>query len=673
MVSNKIYKKRHFKLKVFLISLLAYVFFNPFVFATRLDNSYQESPLHSAVFHGDFEKVKNLVAQGKDVNEIGKRSGNTPLHWAFTLGRADLVSFNLVTGIPKLSDNFSDNKHKLLDYIKIVELLIQNGADANLKNDDGETPLLLAASKGVPAMVEILIKQGQANIHIGSEEDQTTPLHASKNSQITKLLIDAGADVHSVDLYGRQPLHFAKDAEMTRLLIEAGAEVNSKDNEGWTPLHFAKNTKIAEVLIEAGANIHARTKTGEELWLDLRSIGYKRNYILVETLEDEDFDSELTERDELTEQEEELTEKTITFENKNQGIYKGETPLFFAVKDSHYVKLLIDAGVDVNIRSDKGLSPLHFAAYFGNLKSVKFLIEAGAELNVKDQNGLTPLHQASNQGRLKVMDFLIQAGANIFAQDHEGRNLFHVMNYRIMFRIQGLLKEHGYSIEEISEELAINFIDQNITSVISRIVQSCIQKGLDLNQQDKKGRTAFHYFSSQSFNFWLLNFFIHSGIDLDINIKDYQGKTPLHILTHSIVLRNPIVMPQLFLFAGADVNNRDNEGKAPLHFVNNFLTAESLLSAGADINNRDNEGRTPLYYVNNFQIAEVFVSAGADLNNKDNKGKTPLHFVSNFSIAKLFLSAGADVNSKDNRGNTPLYYVKDEDIAEILIFNGATK
>ena len=62
------------------IVAVSVMFFSSLAFGTRPDTSYEEGPLHSAAYHGDLSAVKALVKQGADINEIGKRSGNTPLH-----------------------------------------------------------------------------------------------------------------------------------------------------------------------------------------------------------------------------------------------------------------------------------------------------------------------------------------------------------------------------------------------------------------------------------------------------------------------------------------------------------------------------------------------------------------------------------------------------------------
>ena len=88
---------------------------------------------------------------------------------------------------------------------------LDNGADVNAKNDDGDTPLHRAAYNNA--------------------------------AEVAKLLIDKGAEVNAKNKIsgGRLCMRAAnyKAAEVAKLLIDKGAEVNAKDKDGNTPLHWA--------------------------------------------------------------------------------------------------------------------------------------------------------------------------------------------------------------------------------------------------------------------------------------------------------------------------------------------------------------------------------------------------------------------------------------------------
>lgn len=113
-------------------------------------------------------------------------------------------------------------------------------------------------------LMDWLIAQG-ADINVKDEYD-CTPLHYHakvNNVERVALLLERGADIEAQDKYENTPLHFAEyNAEVAQLLIEKGADVNAKDDRGNTPLermlsrlrnaYIEKAAKTAEVYLKVG-------------------------------------------------------------------------------------------------------------------------------------------------------------------------------------------------------------------------------------------------------------------------------------------------------------------------------------------------------------------------------------------------------------------------------------
>jgi cytochrome c len=125
-------------------------------------------PLHDAVKDGDIAKVRQLIANGEDVNQ-NQRSLGTPLHQASLLGSRELA-----------------------------ELLIAHGANVNADNKIFGTPLYMAARKGNEGVAAVLIAKGA---DVGALwKDGTTPLHAAAeggHAGVIDLLVAHGADVNA--------------------------------------------------------------------------------------------------------------------------------------------------------------------------------------------------------------------------------------------------------------------------------------------------------------------------------------------------------------------------------------------------------------------------------------------------------------------------------------------
>ncbi len=74
------------------------------------------------------------------------------------------------------------------------------------------------------------------------------------------------------------------------------------------------------------------------------------------------------------------------------------------------IKELVSAGVQVNLATDKGLSPLMLACFRNHKDVVEFLLQKKAQVNAKDATGMTALMAAAKQGNVDILKALVKAG-----------------------------------------------------------------------------------------------------------------------------------------------------------------------------------------------------------------------------------------------------------------------
>ncbi|WP_265030421.1 ankyrin repeat domain-containing protein [Wolbachia endosymbiont (group B) of Athalia cordata] len=222
-------------------------------------NSFDGSNLLCLVSgSGYIELAKLLIEKGANVN-AQDNEGKTPLHLAVSSSNLDIIGVPIF--IRRLIDGEDENVN-LQD--NIVEILIEKGANINIQDNEGKTPLHLAVSnsslgaEGIAIVVETLIGR-DAKVDIQDNEGKT-PLHlAVSNSDLPNIfaalsLIIRGANVNIQDHEGRTPLHLAvsnsefPNLEVIRSLIKKGANVNTKDNEGRTPLDYAISSEKEELI-----------------------------------------------------------------------------------------------------------------------------------------------------------------------------------------------------------------------------------------------------------------------------------------------------------------------------------------------------------------------------------------------------------------------------------------
>ena len=220
------------------------------------------------------------------------------------------------------------------------------GADVMALNDEGKTPLHIAAAFGKPK-----------HIHT---------------------LLSAGADVMARDGYDYTPLHDAETSEAIEILLAAGADITAQGRNGFTPLHGAKTLDTIQALVAAGANVMAREYWGNTA---LHRAAVHGTPTTIQAL---------------------LAAGASVSAQNNEG----QTPLHKAASSSTAVNIqaLVAAGADIMIHDDMGDTPLHIAAkcWWGCKPGViQSLMTAGADIRTKNRDGATPWELAQNNKTLK--------------------------------------------------------------------------------------------------------------------------------------------------------------------------------------------------------------------------------------------------------------------------------
>jgi uncharacterized protein len=141
------------------------------------------------------------------------------------------------------------------DCDRLEQLLRQDAMLVHDSSADGWAPLHLAAAFGGPQATTLLLTHG-AHMHRFSRNPMhNQPLHAcialSQDLETARILITQGADVNMEQAGGYTPLHQAAAAgltELTRLLLDAGADPGCRCHQGKTPADYARERNHAAVL-----------------------------------------------------------------------------------------------------------------------------------------------------------------------------------------------------------------------------------------------------------------------------------------------------------------------------------------------------------------------------------------------------------------------------------------
>ncbi|XP_032647780.1 protein phosphatase 1 regulatory subunit 12B isoform X2 [Chelonoidis abingdonii] len=211
---------------------------------------------------------------------------------------------------------------------------------------------------------------------------------------------------------------------MVKFLVENGASVNQQDNEGWTPLHAVASCgylNIAEYLLSHGANVAAVNSEGE-VPSDLAEEAAMKD-LLLEQVKKQGVDLDLARKEE----EQQMLQDARQWLNsgKLEDIKQprsGATALHVAAAKgySEVMRLLIQAGFNLNVQDNDGWTPLHAAAHWGVKEACTNLAEALCDMDIRNKLGQTPFDVA-DEGLVEHLEML-QKKQNVLRSEKETRN-----------------------------------------------------------------------------------------------------------------------------------------------------------------------------------------------------------------------------------------------------------
>lgn len=201
----------------------------------------KEAALSRAIQTENSEMVRLLISNNVDINVRYSETLETPL-------------------IIAVKQNTSN---------EIITLLLNAGADTNVSEIHGMTPLRLAVDKDNVEAVKLLLDAG-ANTEV-FWNGMTPLMEASQEgyTAVVRLLLEVGANPNFTNISGNTPLmaaaHYGK-VDVIELLLSHGANINAQNSHGFTPLHAAVNTNrspAVRILLENGADQTLRNKQGQ--------------------------------------------------------------------------------------------------------------------------------------------------------------------------------------------------------------------------------------------------------------------------------------------------------------------------------------------------------------------------------------------------------------------------
>ena len=538
-----------------------------------------QTALQEAIVQKNLEIIKVLVQNNADVNSYHLET--TPLLLAIEQNSFDIVQFLVENGADINAHdnmNFTGIMYACINKnVQIAEYLLSKNCRVDQKNKSGETVLLIACKSEFFNLVKPLVER-VCNVN-EPDLSKITPLYYAilgKSLETVKFLIEQGEKIDEIGFGVIRPIQCAIQMECMDILdylVQKGSNVNCIPEEPLPPLSYCgmlpdeTGIKFAQYLIKHGADIKQKDK--EPLFFAI----LKKKINLIKFMVNEGAD--LQKRDDrsplfLAARKDYLDAIKVFLENGadiNLVDVNNQNILYHCLwsKGTKVLEYLCSQGIDVNQKFEKGLTPLHIAAYNGSVDAIKILLEHGAQLEIQSDSGDTPLNYGFyGFHSINALRYLIEHGADVNSKTYDNTYILHKAVIIDSEEIIKLLIDHGAKTDCLNKS-QMTPLQRAIRCKKYNSFKALIKYGGDIQNTDPEGYTTLHsgvILLPPNLLAYLISKYIKSSYD--INPRVYlDGATPLHIA----VQMKKTEAVHLLVDAGANLIAKDNSDHIPLYYA----------------------------------------------------------------------------------------------------------
>ncbi|KAF4457412.1 hypothetical protein F53441_653 [Fusarium austroafricanum] len=491
--------------------------------------------LMGAIEGGHIESSREMLEGGVDPNQNEHWRVLPVLSWAVKTESTEMV--RLLRNY-KVSLEAEDDEGctpiflaATLGFIEIMQLLIEEGSNIDARAQTGDTALYKACYFNQPDIVKLLLDHG-ADVRIATYADNWSPLEVAYDyPEVLRLLVNRDVDYKRLSggatalwraaLYGHSEsveiLLATEQCEVDFYLTDPGDFY-----DGWTALAVAVaegHLGVAKLLLEAGADV---------------------NYI-----------------------------------NPTSGVF-----ILQLVKTQGLMALLLEYCPNTSLRDNMGNTALHPYDFDQGVPVMQRLINFNCDVNLPNLRGITPLHFTCLRSSLEAVKLLSKHGASVDALDLQ---YFSPLAYTCMTDKEQLEKTK-YLVEGAGSGRYIFQGKDGVTTLGMAVLRSdrgtveyLFQhggKGI-LNDVDHIGRSPlFHACYREEGALDMVEYLIEQGAKISSH-KDVMGRTLLHIAatTHNVELVKRFIQADSKL-----LDEKDEDGWGPLHWAMREVARPNLNS-----------------------------------------------------------------------------------------------
>uniref|UniRef100_A0A182QMF6 Uncharacterized protein n=1 Tax=Anopheles farauti TaxID=69004 RepID=A0A182QMF6_9DIPT len=558
-------------------------------------------------------KVKSNVNRKDGVGQ-----GLTPLQIAARKGYPDVARLLLEQGanVQLRDGNGNSALHFAVERgcVQTVRLLLRYGARVAMKNSHGKSSLELALASEQRKIVRTLLRSGQRVEALTLPEALTDRTILDDLLRVTKRFdySIAPADSGYGDCF--TPLHLARDERTVERFLQLYDVDVTSPRFRTTPLHLAclcSEPERVRILLKHGAN---PTIANSEGWTPLQLAVSNRCTAIVRTLLDQGGTAPVHSRADL--------DAVLAIAIRKQSI------------DIANLLLQKGASIDTIGKTLAALSPVHrgvkhlqlqhqhphqlffCAAREGYNRILEYLLESGLfDVNTKDTIGSTPLFHALSHAPLATLDLLLRHGADVEHCNQFGHNVLSIaaMNNRLD-ALQYFVNNHAATLGRFLGAIEANTDNSVLHLAVLRgaleIVQYCVrlhrEHGISLDARNKEGFTALHI-SAQTGHQPIFGYLLGHGANATIPSANGQS------ILHTAICNHNLTIVQTILRAGVlplDRDLFDHEQRSPLHYAvfsrNVAVVREVLKLPKLPLNHTDTRGNSALHLAAEYQYVDIY-------------------------------------------------------------------
>jgi len=650
-----------------------------------------------------------LIEKGADIT-APVCNGKTILQFALEKLDGDLLYLLLGRGVglPNI-DKVGRRVNELPDEpsgIEMVQFFLESGGDVNVDLGEGRKLVHVAAGQADVALLTLLIEHDADVCAVDHEGDQ--PIHyfiynhlrRDENSSrqfldaevdvigILRLLLDNGVDVNVPSSEGKQLIHYALDGarwigydryrgcticdEVIQLLLEYGADINATDLHDERPIHYALRSSdysIISLLLENNVDLDVSDCVG------IQPI----HYVVSDDALSKKFLQIMLDRG----------------VDVNAADKKGRRPIHCVstfLSSSDALALLLNSDANVNASDNKRRLAIHYVAKGSKVQVsgasmkmniLKMLLDAGINVNVSDYHGKTPLDYALAREDTDILRLLIAAGADTEACRRSDDITEHqrLLLAALEGRVDELneLIERGLNIGECSGfQHGQELIHVAAAEGHSQFIEPLLKQGADIDAVDSKGKKAIHL-AVENTHWETVCALVEHGADVNEPVFDRfdshkEGQRPIHLAAE----QGNLDMVNLLFELDANLSRIDENGLEPIHLASrkgHKEVVQSLIEKGVDPNVRarlgpkkELRGKKPIHSAvqgGHQDVLALLIKYGADIhaqksNNKwdEDYQRQAIHMaaeIGDVDILRLLVEGGADVDALDAEENSPAH------------------